>query len=62
MISKRERRGYRVSALAKGRWGGRGAAGCHRGCVNSVGRAEALREAIAAVLEVPAEAFDVDPS
>jgi hypothetical protein len=60
MISGGERPGYRLEALPDGSWGVVGLPGV---TVTAAGRREALeaaRAAIAAVLEVPADAFDVE--
>jgi hypothetical protein len=60
MISGGERPGYRARAVPDGRWEAVGLPGVTVAASSSPEAAEAMRAAIAAVLEVPADAFDVE--
>ena len=60
MISRGERPGYRLVARSDGSWAVDGLPGVVVGPVGRREAADAARAAIAAVLEVPTDAFDVE--
>ena len=60
MISGGERPGYRLVGLSDGRYGVDGLPGVVVAALSRRAALEPMRRAVAAVLEVPADVFDVE--